>query len=91
LFAFERGPALWLLVLLGGVIGVVLVAAVFDWALIGLSSMTGAALIIQALDLQVSASPLAFLILLATGVLVQGRLIQPRGARRPPPNNDYPR
>jgi len=42
LSGFERGQALWLLVLLGGVDRIVLMMAVFNWALIVLSSMTGA-------------------------------------------------
>src|SRR5512143_3113043 len=39
----------WFFFLVGGIIGAVLVAALFDWALIILSAITGAALVVSAL------------------------------------------
>ena len=47
----EGGWIPWLTFVVGGVIGVILVNAVLDWALIILSSLAGSALIIDAVDL----------------------------------------
>ncbi|MDP2778661.1 MAG: hypothetical protein Q8O48_13565, partial [Anaerolineales bacterium] len=41
----------WISWIVGGLIGIVLVSVLFDWALIGLSSFSGAALLVQALNL----------------------------------------
>ncbi len=74
LLGVEPGSLDWLVYVIGGVLGAVFVAALFDWALIALSSLAGAALIVQSLDL---ARPAALLLLLggiAAGVLIQGRV-----------------
>jgi hypothetical protein len=47
MLGWEMGSASWVLFLVGGVIGAGLVAGLFEWALILLSSFTGATLIIQ--------------------------------------------
>jgi hypothetical protein len=82
----------WFFFLIGGIIGAVLVAALFDWALIILSSITGAALVIDALQ----ASPhvfapagadagladngallmVVFVVLLAAGLIIQSRAMR---------------
>jgi Domain of unknown function (DUF4203) len=67
---------LWLLFLLGGILGAILALLLFDWALIILSSLTGAALISQAPLLGKTASILAFVALAIAGILVQSQLIR---------------
>jgi hypothetical protein len=56
---------------LGGIIGAILLIAVFDWALIVVSSFIGAYLIQSAIVLPPTGSTLVFLALAIIGILVQ--------------------
>jgi len=56
---------------IGGIIGAVLLLMVFDWALIVLSSVVGAHLILSALVLPQSGSTILFVALAAISVIVQ--------------------
>ena len=56
----------------GGVIGAILLLAVFDWALIVVSSFIGAYLIESAMVLPPTGSTLVFIGLAVIGILVQG-------------------
>jgi hypothetical protein len=67
------GMTTWIVYVLGGILGVVLVSFLFDWALITLSSLAGAALIVQAFDPQ---GGIVFLILFFLGVLIQGTILR---------------
>ena len=71
----------WLLPLIGGIAGVVLVFSLLDWALIGLSSLAGAGLITEALRLHGATGLLVYLLLLVLGIVIQGNLLR-RGRRR---------
>ena len=71
-----------LIVLIGGVIGAVALVLLFDWALVVLSSMVGAAFVVNALaDLQFPYQPWLFLVVAAAGVIFQSRLLL--ASRRP--------
>lgn len=61
----------WISWIVGGVIGIILVSILFDWALIGLSSFGGAALLVQALNLSDAIRGIAFIILLIAGIFIQ--------------------
>jgi hypothetical protein len=61
-------------ILVGGIIGTVALILLFDWALMVLSSVVGAALIINAFGPQLPLAPLLFMILVVVGVIVQARL-----------------
>jgi hypothetical protein len=62
----------WVIYILGGVIGLLLVAALFDWAIIILSALLGAEIIMPFLNIPASPSYwLVFLVLLAVGIVVQ--------------------
>ncbi len=65
--------ALWVALVIGGLIGALLLGMVFDWSLIGLSSVSGAFLIVDAAHLSPSSGRGFFLWvgLLAFGVVVQ--------------------
>ncbi len=65
-------------------VGTLLLAATFDWALIVLSSLVGAAIIVQALDRSAVVSSLLLLALTALGTAVQAGLFvrRNREARR---------
>jgi hypothetical protein len=69
----QMGVAAWLFVFLGGIVGAVLALLLLDWALILLSSLSGAALVVRPLDLGQALSPVAFLGLLLVGFMVQAR------------------
>ena len=58
----------------GGIIGALLIAALFDWSLIILSSLSGATIITQSIQLEPRISILLFFILLILGITVQGIL-----------------
>lgn len=60
-----------ILVLAGGIVGAIALFLLFDWALIVLSAMGGAALIVQVLHLHMAVSPLLFLLLSLAGIAVQ--------------------
>jgi hypothetical protein len=68
---------MWLALVGGGIAGAILVLFVFDWALIVLSSLTGAMMIIQAAGLTLPMNILLFLVLLSIGIAMQA-LIQDR-------------
>ena len=66
----------WIVLVVGGVIGSLLVLAVFDWALIVLSSMAGAMLIMQSGLFEHPVNILVFLIMLSVGIAVQTHMFK---------------
>lgn len=73
---WETGGFAWLPFVIGGIIGVVLVWVLFDWALIVLSSLTGASLIVQATDFGSQITGLLFVVLLIVGIVIQAGLMR---------------
>jgi hypothetical protein len=75
MLSFNAGPWNWFIYIIGGMIGTFLVIAIFDWALIILSSLVGAALISQAsfrmAELDNLPRSLIFLVLLIIGLVLQ--------------------
>lgn len=63
----------WPAFLIGGVLGAALVLILFDWALILLSSLAGAALVAQSTRADALISLIIFLIALVAGVAIQAR------------------
>ena len=80
LFGLGGGQLSWLLYVIAGIIGVILVFMIFDWALIVLSSLTGAALIVQVAEFSSRVELVIFFVLMILGVLFQARI-----RRRKPP------
>jgi hypothetical protein len=80
LFNLEGGWATVLAFMIGGVIGLILVGIFLDWALISLSSLAGAALVVDALSLEAGLGTVVFVILVVVGVVFQARELQ--GGRR---------
>jgi hypothetical protein len=70
------GTTTWLVYVIGGVLGVILVSLLFDWALITLSSLVGASLIIQSFFAQGASSGILFILLFLAGVLIQGSILR---------------
>lgn len=88
MWGWYMGRAPWVLFLIGGAIGAVVAAAFFDWALIILSSLTGATMITRALPLGSVPGVLIFVILMAIGLFIQASLMQ---KDRPQPERETPR
>lgn len=74
-FELNLGPWLWFAYLAGGMVGTMLVLWLFDWALILLSTLVGAALITQTafgmIHFEITSRSLIFLVLLIIGIVVQ--------------------
>jgi len=78
----------WVVYLLAGIVGLVLVRTLFEWALILLSSLAGAGLIVAGVESRVPLSQgLAFLLMI--GVALIGVVVQ-AGLRRQPPRRGAP-
>lgn len=72
----------WLPYVVGGIIGAAILYAVFDWALILLSTLTGAALVVQMMAFKPWVEIALFVILSAAGVVFQAKAITDEGAER---------
>lgn len=80
----ESNVLSWVLLFVGGIIGALIAAVLFDWALIILSSLTGASLIVQSLPwTQIGewipwsfARLLAFVLLAVVGIAFQAGLFR---------------
>ena len=75
IFAYNPGRnddvLVWGLFLIGGIIGAALAAMVFDWALIILTSLAGALLVMEGLNLPMPAGWLIAVVLFIIGVILQ--------------------
>jgi hypothetical protein len=66
----------WALVFVGAIVGVILALVVFEWALIVLSSLSGAGLIAQSVGVGRPLAALTFVAALIVGLAVQGRMLR---------------
>ena len=76
MIGLNEGAFSWTVYLIGGILGVILVVFLFDWALITLSSLAGASLITEALLLPSGIGGVVFLALVIVGVVIQGSTLQ---------------
>ena len=81
LFGLEASQLAWLFYLAGGIVGTVLLFVIFDWALIALSSVIGASLIVQVTELSPHLGVVIFFLLIIAGVLFQARLLKKRSPK----------
>lgn len=72
----------WIIYVVGGLIGIVLVMFLLDWALITLSSLAGASLVVQGLFPERSASGVVFLVLFVIGVVMQASVLRGEEAQK---------
>jgi hypothetical protein len=74
-----------IITIIAGILGAVLVFVLFDWALILLSSLVGASLVVPALTLDQQLQLILLLVLALVGILVQAGMLRrwPTGASRP--------
>ena len=73
MFGLEAGLVIYII---GGLIGLALVIFLFDWAIITLSSLAGASLVVQAFLPEGGAGGIIFTILFLIGVIVQGSVLR---------------
>jgi hypothetical protein len=73
MFGLDAG---WIIYIIGGLIGLALVIFLFDWAIITLSSLAGASLVVQAFLPEGGAGGIIFTILFLIGVIVQGSVLR---------------
>lgn len=80
----QIGSLAWVPFVLGGIIGAALVIVLFDWALIILSSLTGASLVVQNIQFTGYTATWVFFVLLIVGIVVQAAQLatERRGSRR---------
>jgi hypothetical protein len=72
-FGMDAAPWPWIAFVIGGIAGFVIVAKLFEWALIILSSITGAAFIVHGLDLGKLPDGLLIIVLAVVGIAIQTR------------------
>jgi hypothetical protein len=65
-----------LISVIGGLIGAILLFSLFDWALIGLSSVAGSTLVVQALDWNPRIEMILFTGLIVAGIWFQASLLR---------------
>ena len=71
LLGFGDGTFSWIPFIIGGILGLILVSVLFDWALIVLSSLIGAFMVTQVIDPNLDTSSFIFFLLLILGIVVQ--------------------
>ncbi len=75
-FFVDNANYYWLTFLIGGIIGALLLLSLFDWALIFISSLIGAHLILRAITLPATGATIAFVALTAIGVIAQAGMLR---------------
>jgi hypothetical protein len=65
----------WVIALVGGALGAILTLLLFDWALIFLSSLSGATVIVQSLELTGNLATIVLIVALLAGVFIQSALL----------------
>lgn len=73
------GEIFWVPFIIGGILGLVLILVLFDWALIVLSSLVGASLVTQSIGSDLPYANLVFFLLLLAGIAVQAALKRREG------------
>ena len=68
------GQSQWILIAVGALIGAVLAGSLFDWAMILVTSVTGAVLIDQALNVSSPYSYIVIIGLVLLGIIVQTKI-----------------
>ena len=71
MIGLDQGMAAWVVYIIGGIGGAILIGMFFDWVVVILSSLGGASLIVGALSLDGAVRALAFLGLLILGIVIQ--------------------
>jgi len=68
--------------IIGGIMGAILLYVLFDWAIIGLSSLVGATLIVQLINVTPQTSMIIYIVLIAFGVVFQTFLWRTQNSKK---------
>ena len=84
LFGLDKGLTMWIVFIIGGIIGAVLIASLFDWALIVISSLAGSSMVVNAFRFGRLTAALIFIVLLLIGIAIQASTLsnEKRAGRR---------
>jgi hypothetical protein len=66
----------WVIFAVGGILGIILVAALFNWALISISALAGASMVVAAFGMTAATAGIVYIILVTAGVLIQGTTLR---------------
>jgi MFS family permease len=83
LLGINAEPTQWMAVIIGGIVGLLLVASLFDWALYILSSWAGSTLVTQSIGLQATVGVVVFFSLFILGIIIQASLFRSRPKKVP--------
>ena len=75
LLGFHLGQFIWLPHIIGGIIGAVLLFLLFDWALIFLSSFSGAAVVVESIHVNPQLEKIVLITLVVLGSFLQYKLM----------------
>ena len=76
-------PYNWIVFVIGGIIGLFLVASVFNWALYILSAWAGSTLVTQSIGLQAQLGLILFFVLFVLGIIIQAGLFREPPKKKP--------
>jgi hypothetical protein len=79
LFGLDKGVWSWIAFIIGGIIGLAVIALLFDWALITISSLAGASMVITGFNIASGSASVVFLVLFFAGVIIQGSELRKNG------------
>jgi len=82
MLGFDRGLLSAVIFIIGGILGIILVATLLNWALITISSLAGASMVVSAFGLTAATAGLIYLGLVIAGVLIQGFALRREGHAR---------
>ena len=71
LIGLEGGQWPWVIYVVGGILGAAMLFLIFDWALILISSLSGASLIVQTVEVGQDIKTLLFIVLVIIGIIFQ--------------------
>jgi hypothetical protein len=87
LFGLKDEPFIWMAFIIGGIVGLLLVASVFDWALYILSSWAGATLITRTvtggIGMNETLGLIVFFVLFVMGIILQAGLFKETPKEQP--------
>jgi hypothetical protein len=87
LLGIKAEPTNWMAFIIGGIVGLLLVASVFSWALYILSSWAGATLVTRTVNQGVKLDPtlgmVMFFLLFVLGMVIQAGLFRDQPKKRP--------
>jgi hypothetical protein len=71
------GPNMWtwLIFIVGGIIGIILVLSLIEVALIGVTALIGAALMVQVFNLTLAVAGILFIALVIVGIIIQTKTL----------------